>query len=243
MSADSQTPRERRYAAVLYADISGSTATMGTTIFCQDEVVNVLTLSAAFTQQSDGRQIFVSSSVVLEKSGLVCIEDSDCTLPEVCNEAGVCQELLSQLSVVGVPDTDGDGTHDDLDNCPLQPNPNQLDFDGDGCSATCTIEPVSTWLFGGVAAGGTINFTVSGVVLVVNTMLDETPTQVAANVAAAINANSSLQSLGIAAIANAGLVVTNGVISNVTVNDAGLTMNWARRQCLPCATRPFCSWL
>ena len=34
-------------------------------------------------------------------------------------------------------DTDGDGINDDVDNCPLVPNPDQLDSDGDGIGDAC----------------------------------------------------------------------------------------------------------
>lgn len=39
--------------------------------------------------------------------------------------------------VVDTTDTDGDGVGDSLDNCPVTPNPNQLDMDGDGIGDAC----------------------------------------------------------------------------------------------------------
>ncbi|MEO0602972.1 MAG: Ig-like domain-containing protein, partial [Myxococcota bacterium] len=36
-------------------------------------------------------------------------------------------------------DTDFDGTPDDIDNCPLAPNPDQLDDDGDGIGNACSV--------------------------------------------------------------------------------------------------------
>ena len=36
-----------------------------------------------------------------------------------------------------VPDADGDGVNDDVDNCPNDPNTNQLDTDGDGTGDVC----------------------------------------------------------------------------------------------------------
>jgi hypothetical protein len=35
------------------------------------------------------------------------------------------------------PDTDGDGIQDGMDNCPLTPNPDQLDADSDGVGDVC----------------------------------------------------------------------------------------------------------
>ena len=38
---------------------------------------------------------------------------------------------------LGVPDSDGDGVFDGEDNCPLAPNPDQTDTDGDGLGDAC----------------------------------------------------------------------------------------------------------
>lgn len=38
-------------------------------------------------------------------------------------------------------DGDGDGTYDEDDNCPLIPNPDQIDVDSDGTGDACTEPP------------------------------------------------------------------------------------------------------
>jgi hypothetical protein len=44
---------------------------------------------------------------------------------------------VNWIAVVEPPDTDADGTPDLLDNCPLIPNPDQADHDGDGRGDVC----------------------------------------------------------------------------------------------------------
>ena len=46
------------------------------------------------------------------------------------NTGGLCVALLEK-------DTDGDGVRDSIDNCPITPNPDQLDADGDGIGDAC----------------------------------------------------------------------------------------------------------
>ncbi|MBC8422424.1 MAG: thrombospondin type 3 repeat-containing protein [Chloroflexi bacterium] len=41
---------------------------------------------------------------------------------------------------LGVPDSDGDGIYDSGDNCPLVPNPDQTDTDGDGVGNACDAD-------------------------------------------------------------------------------------------------------
>ncbi|MFO7567490.1 MAG: hypothetical protein R6X02_32905 [Enhygromyxa sp.] len=51
-------------------------------------------------------------------------------------------------------DADGDGIPDASDNCPDDPNPNQLDFDGNGVGNVCDVQVFST-------VSGTLNTTAS----------------------------------------------------------------------------------
>jgi hypothetical protein len=64
--------------------------------------------------------------------------------------------------------------------------------------------------------------TVAGVLISVNTFAGQTPAQVAAALAAAINANPALQALGITAYVVGGRLVVNGAISGVSLGDPGL---------------------
>lgn len=44
------------------------------------------------------------------------------------------------INNTGIPDTDGDGVYDDMDNCTKIPNPNQCDSDGDGYGNVCDAD-------------------------------------------------------------------------------------------------------
>ncbi len=60
-------------------------------------------------------------------------------------DPAACDSYYCSLAAVFVPvtnldndaDTDGDGVFDQVDNCPLTPNQDQLDFDGDGTGDVC----------------------------------------------------------------------------------------------------------
>ena len=60
---------------------------------------------------------------------------------DYCDESGFWFLVEEDLS--GFPDTDGDGTVDYLDNCPLTPNPDQADADGDGLGDVCDNCPTA----------------------------------------------------------------------------------------------------
>src|SRR5262245_13155533 len=49
-----------------------------------------------------------------------------------------------------VSDSDHDGVHNDLDNCPLAPNPDQIDANGDGTGDACTLGPGNALRFDGI---------------------------------------------------------------------------------------------
>lgn len=91
------------------------------------------------------------------------------------------------------------------------------------CAVDCGAPPLETWVFFGTAQGGTIDYTISGVVLQVITTAGETAAQVAANVAAAINNDPTLSAMGVTATAIANQVTTNGTVDSSTINDPGLS--------------------
>jgi phage tail sheath gpL-like len=75
----------------------------------------------------------------------------------------------------------------------------------------------------GVALGGSVSITLDGVSVTVATNAGESAEQVIANLAAAINGDATLQSLGITAAADGNELLTNGMVSETAINDAGLT--------------------
>lgn len=108
-----------------------------------------------------------------------------------------------------------DGTQQAEEECD---DGNRLDLDG--CASTCETEFAQP--FSGVAAGGSIDLVIEGIALSVPTTAGETATQVASAVAAAINANPTLSSLGVITHAVGSEVVTTGTIDSITIADSGL---------------------
>jgi cysteine-rich repeat protein len=84
--------------------------------------------------------------------------------------------------------------------------------DGDGCDHICQIEVADSWEFTGSFGAGTVRFTVAGVAFEIPTFPGQTPEDVAAAVAAAMNADPSLQEMDIFAAATGSTVITNGLI-------------------------------
>jgi cysteine-rich repeat protein len=159
--------------------------------------------------------------------------DPACAARLATTEVAECQDLI---------DNDGDGFIDLADPACLTPNslseavfvpfcgdgittaPETCDDGGivvgDGCYSNCQIE-ASTAIFG-IAEGGSVNVTISGVVVVVATIFGDTAPQVVANLAAAVNADTALQALGFSAVAVGGSLFTDGTVDSLAIMDVGL---------------------
>jgi hypothetical protein len=61
-----------------------------------------------------------------------------CGQPQ-CEQA--CPPPITTSSTTTIPDTDSDGILDNVDNCPNNCNPQQIDADGDGIGDVCDTVP------------------------------------------------------------------------------------------------------
>ncbi len=91
------------------------------------------------------------------------------------------------------------------------------------------FEVASTLDVSGTAQGGTITLEVAGVEIVVVLMPGMTAEEVAEAIAAAINANSTLREMGIAATVDGTEVITNGPITKGSNTDPGIMLNLVPR--------------
>jgi hypothetical protein len=67
----------------------------------------------------------------------LCDDDNSCT-DDICNgDSGCSHPENPSCEPPSCPDRDEDGVCDDVDNCPDDFNPDQLDEDGDGIGAAC----------------------------------------------------------------------------------------------------------
>lgn len=92
---------------------------------------------------------------------------------------------------------------------------------GDGCSAGCRIENAFT--LRGAAQGGSVSMVVEGVTITVFTTAGDTLAMIAAALAAAINADPTLQSRGITATAAGNDLLIGGDYGGVIIGDPGLS--------------------
>jgi len=91
----------------------------------------------------------------------------------------------------------------------------------DGCAAICRYETLLEIY--GVAHGGSVSVTVDGVLVSIPTTLGQSAAQVAAALAAAIEANPTLAAAGIAAAVQNGQIAVTGNVSGFTLADSGLS--------------------
>jgi len=124
-------------------------------------------------------------------------------------------EMMRQFQTVQC----GDGVLDPGEGCDDGAKVNQ-----DGCSAGC--KPEELFELQGAAQGGWVDLTVSGQVIRADTTAGETSLAVLTALAAAINANPVLQSLGISAVVTGGRLMIVGHISAVANTDDGLSQRF-----------------
>ena len=110
---------------------------------------------------------------------------------------------------------------------------NAADFDG--CSATC--RPETLLAICGTAQGGSVSVTIDGVLVSVPTNAGQSAVQVAAALAAAIEANPTLAANGVTAVARGGQLAVTGSLTSFILDDPGLFVSppitdYVRKQAL-----------
>lgn len=113
------------------------------------------------------------------------------------------------------PEACGDGFVDPLEGCD-----DAGTTGADGCSATCRAETV--FEVQGTPMGGTVALDVDGVTVEVVTAAGQSAEDVAAALAAAIEADATLAGAGVTAVAVGTQVFIGGAFDNVVVTDPGL---------------------
>ncbi|MBW2273248.1 MAG: CapA family protein [Deltaproteobacteria bacterium] len=102
--------------------------------------------------------------------------------------------------------------------------------DHEGASAIQSIDTIvvgeddveSFWPLAGVAQGGFVEFQLDGVTIRVNTVAGQSASRVAENIADSINAEPTLDALGVWALASGSTVYTVGSFSERVIQDPGL---------------------
>jgi extracellular elastinolytic metalloproteinase len=90
----------------------------------------------------------------------------------------------------------------------------------DGCASNCRSEDLLP-AFVGTAQGGTVTATIAGVAVQITTTMGQSSSDVAAALAAAINASTALQALQVVAATQTNRVVVSGVLDSFALDDAG----------------------
>ncbi|MBW2361121.1 MAG: M36 family metallopeptidase [Deltaproteobacteria bacterium] len=213
------------------------------------ELVNAYGFDSDFYTGSGGNNLaiqLVVDALKLQACDPTFIEARDAVLAADLNETGAANECslwrafakrgigdaaaISSNPILvsgvvedfGVPaqcdDFCGDGTLDTGEECD---DGNRIA--GDGCAASCEAE--SAHVFSGTASGGNVRLVVDGVTLVVPTSAGQSAAQVAANIAAAINADPTLIGLGVTAASSGDTLTTTGDVTTLTIIDNGLAPN------------------
>jgi hypothetical protein len=130
------------------------------------------------------------------------------------------QPWVFGASVAAAGDVNGDGLGDMIVGGGQY---SSADYPEEGAALVFLGEIEDRVVLYGQARGGTVTVTVDQVPITVVTTAGQTPAQVVAALAAAINADPTLAALGTTALAIGNALVTNGTISSVTIGDPGLT--------------------
>jgi cysteine-rich repeat protein len=138
---------------------------------------------------------------------------------EISSNPNLVSQVVEDFSVPAqCDDFCGDGSVDAGEECD---DGNQIA--ADGCAASCETE--SALLFTGSASGGNVTLVIDGVMLTVTTTAGQSAAEVAANLAAAINADATLIGLGVTAASSGDTLYTPGNITSLTIKDNGLAPN------------------
>lgn len=120
-------------------------------------------------------------------------------------------EMMRQFQTIAC----GNGVPEPTERCD---DGNRLD--GDLCSSACRFEEYMTLT--GTGTGGSVTVIVEGIAVTVTTAAGQSVAQVAAALAAAINADPALRALRVSAFSTGAALVVGGTITDLTIADAGL---------------------
>jgi cysteine-rich repeat protein len=136
-------------------------------------------------------------------------------LAHAVGDSVVVSGNLTSTVITDLGLTCGDGLLAPIEQCD---DANLVDLDG--CSSTCRVE--TSYVFQGVAQGGTVEFVVEGEIITISTVAGETAADVALKMAAAIESNLILNALGVLAQGSGNSIIVAGAISSTTISDPGL---------------------